>query len=501
METLCLLIHVGTRLKDDEDAICEALRRDLGKSTFESSAGEIEWCKNEILYMCSKLRKWAKDEPPADIPLMHSVLSAKIRKEPLGCVLIIGYEISLLSVPRPTLTFNSPHNVPFQLTLVPLIGAIAAGNAAVIKPSEVSPASSMVIQDILTNYLDPSCYMCVQGAIAETTTLLDLKWNKIFFTGSVKVGKIIAQKASETLTPYTLELGGQNPAIVTKNCNQRLAARRLLWAKIVNAGQICISQNYVLVDECVLVEFLDRLKDTIQEFYPDGARVSPDYCRIVSSVQWNRLKNLLQHSNGKVVLGGTMTEAEKFIEPTVIQINDPNDSLMLEETFGPIITILPFRSLDEAIQIAKVTDGTPLAVYPFGTREETDYILNELQSGGASINDGWIHGIVPTTPFGGIGDSGTGAYRGKASFECFTHRRSVTATPGWGEGLLGFRYPPYKGKLKRFKEMTSLQPKFDADGNLENGITRFARGTWAGGKRLAAMSSYALTTLSKWSIR
>ena len=382
---------------------------------------------------------------------------------------------------------------------MPLIGAIAAGNTAVIKPSEATPASSALMQSILARYLDPSCYTCIQGAVAETTVLLEQKWDKIFFTGSVKVAKIVALKASETLTPYTLELGGKNPAIVTRNANLRLAARRLLWGKFHNAGQICVSQNCILLEKSISSLFLRELEDAIQEFYPGGAKHSPDLGRIVNNTQWKRLRDLIQNTNGKVIMGGAMNEADNFIEPTVIQIQDPNDPLMLEENFGPIITILAFDNLDEAIRIARTTHSTPLAVYPFGTKQETDHILNELQSGGASVNDGWIHCTVPTMAFGGIGDSGTGTYRGRASFECFTHRRSVTTTPGWAEGLLGIRYPPYGGKLTRFKGMTSLEPDFDREGNPKGPLAGLVGGFFAGCMRFMAMTSYTFTLIGECS--
>ncbi|MCJ1242529.1 hypothetical protein MMC14_010537 [Varicellaria rhodocarpa] len=326
-------------LRDNEAAICEALKRDIGRSAFEAFAGEIEWCKNDIIFMCDHLEKWTKDEKPADVPLLNSILGARIRKEPLGCVLIIGI-----------------------------------GN---------------------------NCF--------------DQKWDKIFYTGSVNVAKIIAKKAAETLTPYTLELGGRNPAIISKNANLRIAARRLLWAKFFNA----------------------ELPRAMNEFYPDGARASPDYVRIVSQRHWERLKAIINSSKGTILLGGAMDEAERFMEPTVIQVNNIKDSLVADETFGPIITIFPVKDLGKAIRIANDVHRTPLAAFPFGTKQETDQILDNVRSGGASVNDGWIHGTIPTLAFGGIGDSGTGVYRGRASFECFTHRRSVTTTPAWAERVLG----------------------------------------------------------------
>ena len=390
-----------------------------------------------------------------------------------------------------------PYNVPFQLTLVPLIGAIAAGNTAVIKPSENSPNCSAVIERIVSGYLDSTCYTCVQGAVAETTALLDERWDKIFYTGSVTVGKIIAKKAAETLTPCTLELGGKNPAVVTRNANLRLAARRLLWGKIHNAGQICLSQNYILIDKTVLAEFMLETKVALGEFYPDGAESSPNYGRIANQRQWQRLKDLVDDSDGKVLMGGTMDEANLFIEPTVIQVKNINDSLMTNENFGPIITILPVENVSEAIRIANEVQKTPLATYCFGTKSETNRVLNEIRSGGASVNDAWVHGTVPTLALGGVGESGSGAYRGRASFECFSHRKSYTTTPSWGERLLTLRYPPYDGKLETYQKITSLRPSFDREGKQRDVLTRNAQAIAHGSSKLAALVGYSFSTLSR----
>ena len=390
------------------------------------------------------------------------------------------------------------YNVPFQLSLVPLIGAIAAGNTAVVKPSENSPNCSAVIERIVSTYLDSTCYTCVQGAVAETTALLDEKWDKIFYTGNSSVAKIIAKKAAETLTPCILELGGKNPAIVTVNADLRLAARRLLWGKLHNVGQICLSQNYILIDKIVLPDLLTEMRVVVKEFYPDGAKASPDYGRIVNQCQWQRLKHLIHNSKGTVLMGGRMDEADLFIEPTIIQVNEINDSLIANETFGPILTIYPVANLTEAIHIANQVHKTPLATYSFGTKSETDRVLNEIRSGGASVNDTWVHGTVPTLTFGGVGDSGSGAYRGRASFECFTHRKSYTTTPGWGERLLSLRYPPYDGKMETYQKITSLKPYFDRDGKQRDVLTRYSLAFGHGGLKLAAMVRHSLSMLSRY---
>ena len=266
----------------------------------------------------------------------------------------------------------SAYNFPFQLSVGPFIGAIAAGCTAVLKPSENAPASAAVIEKIFRESLDPSAYAVVQGSVPEATALLEQKWDKIFYTGGAAVGTIVAKKAAETLTPVALELGGRNPAIVTKHADTRLAARRLLWAKLLNAGQVCISQNYTLVDKEVLPIFVEELRKALNEFYPRGAKASSDYSRIVNERQFKRLKKMLDETNGKILLGGTMDEADRFIEPTIIQVNDMNDSLLTEESFGPFLPLLAVENLDEAIRIANEIEDTPLGIYPFGTKAETD---------------------------------------------------------------------------------------------------------------------------------
>ena len=354
-----------------------------------------------------------------------------------------------------------------------MIGAIAAGNTAIIKPSENAPTVAALLQTVIEKSLDPSCFKVVQGAVAETSALLEQKWDKIFYTGGAVVGTIIAKKAAETLTPVTLELGGRNPAIITKNADVRLAAKRLLWGKIINAGQICISQNYTLVDKDVLDLFLDEMKAQMKAFFPNGTRKTEDYGRIINKRQWTRIKGMLDASTGKIILGGETDESDLYIAPTIILIDSPKDSLMTEESFGPLIPILPVSNLDEAIRIANENQETPLGLYPFGSDREVDRMLTEIRSGGASINDAFMHGTIPTFAFGGVGESGSGAYRGRASFDCFSHRRSITKTPGWMERLLAVRYPPYEGKLAQFRYMTQLKPNFDREGNVTPSLASF----------------------------
>ena len=437
-----------SRLIDHTDEILAACKKDLGKGEFETAI-ELDWVTNDCIFICKKLDKWAADEKAADVPLTFWAVRPKIRKDPLGMVLVIG-------------TFN----YPLMLSLLPVIGALAAGNTVVLKPSENAPHVAVALERVISSALDPSSYRVVQGGIAETSALLDQKWDKICYTGSTAVGTIIAKKAAETLTPYTLELGGRNAAIVTKNANVKLAARRLTWGKTQNAGQVCISQNYNLVQDSVVDEFVAAMKNTMAEFFPQGTRNTDDFGRIINLRQFSRIRALLASTKGKIVYGGDLDEEDLYISPTVILVSSPDDPILQDESFGPLIPILPFSTLESAIKIAQSIDSTPLGFYPFGSDAEVAKMLNEIRSGGVSINDGFIHGAIQTLAFGGVGSSGQGAYHGKASFDCFTHHRSITKTPYWAEKLFEVRYPPYAGKLKMLRMLGSATPDFDREGKV-----------------------------------
>ena len=457
-------------LKDEEPALLEACKLDLGKSAYEATLTEVGWVLNDIIFMSQNLARFMKDEKPQDIDLTNRFMQPRIKKDPLGAVMIIG-----------------AYNFPIQLSLGPLVGAIAAGCTAVLKPSENAPNAARIMQHIISQSLDPEAYQVVQGAVRETTALLDCKWDKIFYTGNATVGAIVAKKAAETLTPVTLELGGRNPAIITKFAEPRLAARRLLWAKLINVGQVCVSQNYILVDKELLPEFLRQLELALQEFLPQGAENSEDYGRIINERQWDRLQKMLESTKGKIVMGGKTDRSKLFFEPTVVQVEDADDPLLKDESFGPLIPILPVQDLDEALRTANKVHSTPLGLYAFGSKAETNRILSETRSGGASINDAFFHASIPTLAFGGVGDSGQGSYRGKASFDCFTHRRSVTTTPSWIESMLDIRYPPYtKEKFKKLKKMTELKPDFDRNGRSTGGWVWWTLGLGGKGNASAA---------------
>jgi len=375
-------------LKDNESLILEACKLDLGKSAYETYMTELGWALNDIIFISKNLARFMKDEKPEDIDFVNQFARPRIRKDPLGAVLIIG-----------------AYNLPFQLSLGPLVGAIAAGCTAVLKPSENARNAARVMQYVIERSLDTEAYRVVQGGIPETTALLNCKWYKIFYTGNAPVGKIISRKAAETLTPITLELGGLNPAIVTKNADLRLAARRLVWAKLLNAGQVCVSQNYVLVDKEVLPALVRCLEVALKELQPKGSEHASDYAKIVNERQWQRLRDLLDESKGKILLGGRSDKSILFFEPTVIQVDSPEDPLIQNESFGPVIPVLPVSDLDEAIRTANLVDATPLGLYAFGTKAETDKVLSKTRSGGASINDAFFHASIHTLAFGGVGNS------------------------------------------------------------------------------------------------
>lgn len=340
---------------DNTELIELCLNQDMHKSKFESHITEIDWCKQECLDAVQHLDKWVQDETIDNMPMQFWLMKPRIRNEPLGVILNIG-----------------AYNFPFQTNVTALVGAIAAGNTFILKPSELSPASCMVLQKIFDDALDPESYVCVQGGLEQTKHVLEHKFDKIVFTGGRRTGTIIAKKAAETLTPVLLELGGQNPAFVTRHADLKLAARRLLWQKVLNAGQVCLSHNYVLIERCVQNKFIGELNKQYKEFMPEGAKASPDYSRVVNKTHYERLKKMVDNSKGKIVMGGSMDESDFFIEPTVVLVDDVKDSMVVEESFGPVWSILPYDTLDEAINMANEIDPTPLALFTFGSDKENE---------------------------------------------------------------------------------------------------------------------------------
>ncbi|KAI1438423.1 Aldehyde/histidinol dehydrogenase [Xylaria sp. CBS 124048] len=441
-------------LTDYTPKFLAALKQDIGKPSHEAMLCEIGFTISELGLVLKKLKGWVKDDRDLDYSITFAAMRPRIRKEPLGPVLIIG-----------------PYNFPMMLNLTPFIGAISAGCTAIIKPSEHAPATAMVIQEMVEKYLDPAAFHVVNGGVPVATALLNEKWQKIFYTGNGTVARIIAKKAAETLTPVTLELGGRNPAFISKASNLSLAARRLMWGKCMNAGQVCLSHNYACVERDVVDDFIKCLNATYNEFFPKGPKGSPDYARIINEGQFDRIKKMLDTTKGKIVMGGETDRSELFIAPTAVLIDSIDDPMMAQESFGPIWSIYPVEDVNEAIEVMNKVDSAPLSLMTLGSKAENEKILDHVTSGGASINDSYMHGSSPTVPFGGIGESGTGAYHGRATFECFTHRRTVMSTPSWMDKLIRTRYLPHSPMhFKQFMWMNKVKPDFDRDGKQLSGL-------------------------------
>ncbi len=384
----------------------------------------------EIDFIKKSVKQWAKPEKVQG-SLLNFPSSNYIHPSPFGVSLIIG-----------------AWNYPFQLTLAPLVGAIAAGNCAILKPSEMTPHTSALIKEMIESTFDDAYIAVVEGGIPVNQTLLKQPFDKIFFTGSPAVGKIVMKAAAENLTSVTLELGGKSPCIVEKTADLEVAARRIVWGRVVNGGRTCEGPDYLVVHEEVKKAFVDKLKKYITEQYGSNPLESPDYPRIINRKHFDRLTAYL--SNGQVVAGGETIAEENYIAPTLLDEVAWEDDVMQEEIFGPILPILTYSNED--LLIAKIRKlPKPLAFYMFSTNRSTQKkFLKTLDFGGASVNDTISHLINPHLPFGGVGNSGAGAYHGKASFDVFTHFKSVMKRANWLDVPL--RYAPYKGKLQLIKQ-------------------------------------------------
>ena len=414
---------------DNEGAIKKALYADLSKPELECYATEIGICLEEIKYALKRIKSWAKPKKIVT-PLAYLPASSKVYAEPLGVVLIIG-----------------AWNYPFQLIILPLIGAIAAGNCTVLKPSEIAANTSHLLAEIIPKYFDSSFMAVVEGGKEVTQQLLEEKFDHIFFTGGTTVGKIIMSAAAKHLTPVTLELGGKSPCIVDADTHLNYTARRIVWGKFINAGQTCVAPDYLLVDRKIKKDLLERIKQCVRDFYGDTPETSPDYARIISQNHFHRLCELL--NVGEIILGGDTNPTERYIAPTVIDGVTLDDQVMQEEIFGPILPVIEYTNLSEAIALVNAKPK-PLALYFFSNnKQHQDQVLQQTSSGGACINDTIIHMAFPALPFGGIGNSGIGRYHGKTSFETFSHQRSVLNKSFLVDVKL--RYAPYKGKLKFLK--------------------------------------------------
>ena len=420
-------------LAEQEEALLEALRTDLGKPAIEAFLTEIAFVRAEVDVTLKHLRRWMRPER-VGIPVKQQPGRARIHRDPLGVVLIIG-----------------PWNYPVQLLLAPLVGAIAAGNCAVLKPSEVSPTVSATLARIVPQYLDRDAVRVVEGAVAETTALLDERWDHVFYTGNGTIGRVVMGAAAKHLTPVTLELGGKSPTYVDASANLAVAARRIAWGKFLNSGQTCIAPDYVLVDRSVEAAFVEHLRAAVHGFFGDDPSASPDFGRIVNGRHFARIRALVDGEGaGTPAFGGRHDEGARYIEPCALVGVDPSARIMQEEIFGPVLPILGVDGVDEAIRFINDRDK-PLALYIFAERGAVvDRILAETSSGGVCVNATLYHLVPPTLPFGGVGESGQGAYHGRSTFETFSHRKSVLRKPTRLDPPIA--YPPYteqKQKLIR----------------------------------------------------
>jgi aldehyde dehydrogenase (NAD+) len=412
-----------TLLQTYEQDIKDALYEDLHKSSFESYSTEIGYTLHNISLTLKKLKKWMKPKK-VKTPIFQLNTKSYIQPEPLGTVLIIG-----------------PYNYPFQLVIEPLIGAIAAGNTAIIKPSEMTPKTEAVITRIINDNFPEEYIHVITGDATVTQALLQQRFDHIFFTGSTRVGQLIYEAASKHLTPVTLELGGKSPTIIDKTADIKMSAQRTAFAKFINAGQTCIAPDYIYVHEEVHDQFIDEFHQAIERFYAHY----DDFGHIVNKRHFNRLLDLIEEE--KVTRPLDTNEQKNFIAPVVMKDVTWDDAVMKEEIFGPIVPILSFTDINEVIARIK-ENGKPLALYLFTTNKAIQaQVLNEVSFGGGSINDALLHITNHHLPFGGVGQSGIGAYHGKHSFDLFSHQKGYTVRSFFWDPPIA--YPPYSEKKER----------------------------------------------------
>jgi len=417
-------------VKKYEADILEALYKDLGKCKMESFMTEIGYILMSITQTAKKLKSWAK---PQRVSTPFYLMPSKSYKiyEPYGTVLILG-----------------PFNYPFQLVLEPLIGAVAAGNCAVVKPSELTPNVSSILNKIIGEAFDKKYIRCIEGNSDVSAMLSSLKFDYIFFTGSESVGRKVMKAAAENLVPVTLELGGKSPVIVTDSAKLKTAAQRIIWGKLINCGQTCIAPDYILVDKKVKEKFIEQLKLAIKKFYGKDIRKNKDLAHIVNEKHFQRLENILKKDKEYIVFGGNCDKEVLFIEPAILDIKDINAACMQEEIFGPILPVLAYDDIQQAVNIIK-GKAKPLALYIFNEKSKLNKkLLKEISSGGVCINDTINHIVNKNLPFGGVGKSGMGAYHGKYGFLTFSHCKSVFKKST--RVNVNFIFPPYNEKLLKY---------------------------------------------------
>lgn len=429
-------------VQTEEKLIIEALAKDLGRSQFEAVGLEVLGLGMEIEHVLSNLSSWM--EPTyTKVPAMMAPATNEIVYEPYGVCLVIG-----------------AFNYPIMLTLSPFVGAIMAGNVCVIKPSEMSSHCEALLATLIPRYLDNECYKVICGGIDTNKALLELQWDKIFFTGSIRVGKIVAAAAAKHLTPTCLELGGKSPCIIDESVTDlTLVTQRIMWGKCANAGQTCIAPDYVLCHEKHYDAFLDAAAKMVKRFYGEDPAKSPDLCRIISKDHARRLKGLLDDGPGRIVYGGAVDVEGRYVQPTIIAEARLDSKLMSDEIFGPLLPVIKVSSTDQCVDIIRTMEK-PLAIYIYGkNRRMIDQVTTSVTSGGVLVNDCLFHFGNSFTPFGGVGPSGMGGYHGKFSFEAFSHRKTVMRRDDHMIFDVPVRYPPYTaGGLKLFRAAATKLP-------------------------------------------
>ncbi len=417
-------------LKANEDLLYKAIYEDFGKSEFETYVSELSLLYHEINNFVKNIKKWSKRKK-VSTGFANFPAKSYIIPEPLGTTLIIG-----------------AWNYPYQLSLVPAITSLAAGNTVILKPSELPSKTSEIMAKIINDNF-PNDYFCViEGGVKETTELLEYRFDKIFFTGSIPVGRIIYQAAAKHLTPVTLELGGKSPTFVLADTDIKMTAKRIVWAKFLNAGQTCVAPDYVLVDKLIEEKFIEALKSEIEKYPTDSKYQNENYLKIINTNNFDRLSKLID--SDKICFGGDTNRDERFISPTILKNISFEDEVMKDEIFGPILPVLSFTDLHEAIKMVKERPK-PLACYIYSkNRKIIDKLLKEISFGGGAVNDSLMHLSNSNLPFGGVGLSGIGNYHGKSGFDTFSHNKSILDKPFWLEPNI--KYTPYsKKKLKIIK--------------------------------------------------
>lgn len=425
------LVKLLVAIENRENEISKALFADFKKPEFEAYLTETYFVLSELKATIKNIKSWAK--PKRVLPNFINFPSTDyIYSEPYGKVLVIA-----------------PWNYPFHLAFTPLIAAVAAGNQVVLKPSELTPNTSKLIAEIVKEVFEKNHVEVVEGGIEVSQNLLAQRWDYIFFTGSVAVGKIVAKAATEHLTPVTLELGGKNPCIIDETADIRLSAKRIVWGKFINAGQTCIAPDYLLVHKDVKDNFIAHLKKEITFAYSENPKTSKDFCRIVNEKNWSRLLKLIE--NETIIFGGKTSKADCYFSPTIIDEPSLESDVMKDEIFGPILPIISYENEDDLERIIGKYEK-PLSLYVFSKNSDfSKKIIKQYSFGGGCINDTVIHFSNSRLPFGGVGHSGIGAYHGKRSFDLFSHQKAIVKKANWLD--IGVRYAPYKEKNNWIKKL------------------------------------------------